>query len=518
MDIKPFVPPLVIFEEMYPGMAYSPITELTEPVSAVGNTIEILNGSALPDGPNLAVIGSSDNWETIRYQQKVGNQLQNVSRGIQEKGVGKAWGIGALISRRITEKDFANLIHNIWYLVDRIADIWSYFSSFGDYTLTSFNNLGIQIASVDNKIDSHSSLNNNPHEVNKSQVGLGDVENYPIASQIEAQNVSINDRYMTPKRTRNLLNFFMVDNLNSQYTDFILSANQGRVLNSIIVGTYNGENLETKYAAEISGHTSVWAWIKNRIQTGNFTGINIGDYIPLTLTDGKQFYMEVAGINTYKGLYGIGSTNHIDFISRDLYPEAISFNLSNVNNGIVGVKSGMVWLSSNLYAKLNSLAMNVPNNNVFPITTTAVDYTTTGVYDKLPAGLGDMLQNKYLDLPMRSSSSQLMNIDNNSTIFENIGKLWIPSEVEVKGRSTTSTFTSKNNIQYEIFKKGGTFKRQKGESHLSATTSMWWTATPMDNTTQMILVLTQQGITDGWHANPTNQNSFVRSPLCFRIS
>lgn len=42
---------------------------------------------------------------------------------------------------------------------------------------------------------------NNPHQVTKAQVGLGNVQNYPIATQAEAISGTRNDRYMTPDRT-----------------------------------------------------------------------------------------------------------------------------------------------------------------------------------------------------------------------------------------------------------------------------------------------------------------------------
>jgi len=41
----------------------------------------------------------------------------------------------------------------------------------------------------------------NPHKVTKSQVGLGNVENYYVASEVEARAGSRSDRYMTPLRT-----------------------------------------------------------------------------------------------------------------------------------------------------------------------------------------------------------------------------------------------------------------------------------------------------------------------------
>lgn len=52
------------------------------------------------------------------------------------------------------------------------------------------------------KVNSHANLTNNPHNVTKSQVGLGSVLNYGIATQAEAEAGTSNSKYMTPLRTK----------------------------------------------------------------------------------------------------------------------------------------------------------------------------------------------------------------------------------------------------------------------------------------------------------------------------
>ena len=63
------------------------------------------------------------------------------------------------------------------------------------------------VGDVDAKIEAlrllfqaHAQDKENPHEVNKTQIGLPLVENYAIASQSEAQAGALNTRYMTPLR------------------------------------------------------------------------------------------------------------------------------------------------------------------------------------------------------------------------------------------------------------------------------------------------------------------------------
>lgn len=50
-------------------------------------------------------------------------------------------------------------------------------------------------------IQAHINDKNNPHATTKAQVGLGSVENYPIATQTDAENGTSNVLYMTPLRS-----------------------------------------------------------------------------------------------------------------------------------------------------------------------------------------------------------------------------------------------------------------------------------------------------------------------------
>jgi len=56
------------------------------------------------------------------------------------------------------------------------------------------------------ELDAHKSDKANPHNVTKAQIGLGNVQNYGIATQAEAEAGTVNNKYMTPLRTLELLN------------------------------------------------------------------------------------------------------------------------------------------------------------------------------------------------------------------------------------------------------------------------------------------------------------------------
>ncbi|OUN01112.1 MAG: hypothetical protein BAA04_13615 [Firmicutes bacterium ZCTH02-B6] len=53
---------------------------------------------------------------------------------------------------------------------------------------------------ADEAVAAHAGRTDNPHGVTKSQVGLGNVENYGIATQAEAEAGTATNKYMTPLR------------------------------------------------------------------------------------------------------------------------------------------------------------------------------------------------------------------------------------------------------------------------------------------------------------------------------
>lgn len=96
---------------MYPGMVNSPITELTNAIDEVQDTIEVSDGLALPDAPNIAVIGTGEDAETIQYGTKIGNVISDVIRGFQ--GTAKAWSAGQKVARYFTAYDYDTLRKNL---------------------------------------------------------------------------------------------------------------------------------------------------------------------------------------------------------------------------------------------------------------------------------------------------------------------------------------------------------------------------------------------------------------------
>lgn len=65
----------------------------------------------------------------------------------------------------------------------------------------------------------HTERTDNPHGVTKAQVGLNNIENYPIANEFEAVAGSRNDRYMTPLLTYQLVNQYVGEGMNNHISN-----------------------------------------------------------------------------------------------------------------------------------------------------------------------------------------------------------------------------------------------------------------------------------------------------------
>ena len=236
--------------------------------------------------------------------------------------------------------------------------------------------------------------------------------------------------------------------------------------------------------------TESWASLQARIKSGDFSGIHIGDYKTITLTTGETVVMEVAGIDQY---YQCGDTaigHHVDFISRDCLSGTKQFNTTDTNNGTSAEPNP--WRASALFTNLNST-----------------------VYGTLPADLKGCIIQKRALLESRYSSSGALTSDN-SWAWNDMGYLWLPTEVEVFGTTHWSQagYGSAGggcNKQYPIFM-GNSWHLIKGNGHNGGRCN-WWESSARDGYSAHVCFVTHIGAANAYSASSTN----LCAPLCFRI-
>lgn len=279
---------------------------------------------------------------------------------------------------------------------------------------------------------------------------------------------------------------------------------------------YNGANIAEKFAGEMD-RTEPWVWIQQRLAARDISGLHIKDWFELTVNDnsGKPvtLQMQIADVNHDLGFMNEEITKfHIDFISKDLWPEAHQWNKANYNNGLEAEPNP--WLCSDLYAWLNSKKMNVPNAATVNPMTVAVDYTTTGVLDKLPESLKSLIVERCDYGPQRYSKDGLLMDDNDFGPWKNIGKLWVPNETEVYGQVV---FGSKNGYgvgtsqQFQIFTDGSARIKQLDMVNGRYT---WWLRSTVSGTSTRATRIQHFGFATYYDASVNTAGS----PVCFRIS
>jgi len=281
---------------------------------------------------------------------------------------------------------------------------------------------------------------------------------------------------------------------------------------------YPGADLTQRHQAEIAAapfNGNPWAWIQARIRASNFTGILPGDFIPLVIA-GNTYRMEVAGINPYLN-YGSPAVTipHIDFISRELWPETIQWNRANYNNGIAAQTTP--FLASNVNAFINSLQADVPNATTANPALINVDFRSGGILSQIPAQARAVMIGKNALMEARHTAGVLLT-ENNSWAWRTMGELWLPSEIEVYGCrqwgsnvSPNQGFSSGGYIQYPIF--AANMKRLKNIVGTS-TRAGWWLVSARGGDSTRAAIVDSSGVA----THPTASHTGVRVPVCFRVA
>jgi len=123
-------------------------------------------------------------------------------------------------------------------------------------------------------IDAHKNDKGNPHGTTKAQVGLGLVENYQVASSVEAEAGVATNRYMTPATTAILMQKNFVPLLDAHISD----KQNPHGTTKAQVGLGSVDNFATATSAEAGAVTAT-----NRFMTPYGVGLAIASYAPTVM-------------------------------------------------------------------------------------------------------------------------------------------------------------------------------------------------------------------------------------------
>lgn len=211
-------------------------------------------------------------------------------------------------------------------------------------------------------------------------------------------------------------------------------------------GTYQGLDLTQVHAKEIQEEFNgdAWSWIQARIRAVNFSGIHIGDYIPVSLTGGtiggavnipagQQHKMQVAGIDTYYNWADEPIPHHIDFIALDTIGTTSIWNEGNTNNGTSAEQNP--YRSSRIFAICNGI--NNYSTAAQGNLKHGLNCSSGGILQMLPQNCQSVIIEKRMWYELQYNSSA-QTVQPTGNAWGSYGKVWVPHEVEVCGYQPNS--------------------------------------------------------------------------------
>ena len=316
---------------------------------------------------------------------------------------------------------------------------------------------------------------------------------------------------------------FIFDELNDRFeiSDFLMETDE--TLAEISNRIYDGVDLTQKFEEEISDYADVWQWIKARIDAGNYSGLLVGDYIPVTLSAGKAggltvaeqtFKCQIAGIDTYTNCGDTEIGHHIDFISKEVIDTEIKWNPSDSNNGTSA--QNKPWLASQAYAWLNGV--NNYSTSAYQSLAHGMNALNAGIYHLLPTELRNVIIQKRMLLDNRYSSSSALTYSPNWDLAD-MGYLWLPDEIEVYGTQVRSNLgygqgywnpEAHIGVAYPLFLGQG---RNRVKRTSNGTRSHWWLSVASAGYSTNVCCVNGGGSAN----NGTATYAGIRCPLCFRV-
>lgn len=244
-----------------------------------------------------------------------------------------------------------------------------------------------------------------------------------------------------------------------------------------------GRNISELHADSIGDQEPI-TWLQGLAKAGTFNNydLQIGDYLPITLNDDAETKMnyQIAGFDLYSFIASPSNSSHmITLVPTTNYPQYVVMNETATNQGTE--EETNPWRASDLYKWCNET-----------------------FYSWLPKAWQDALLDVSSALPIRYSSSSKLSSDTGYK-WGKLGKVWVPSEVEIAGFINKSTINIQTtDKQIPIYTNG----RRRSRSSTS-----YWTRSMGTDSNSFVVIITGDGFIGSLAAN----NTTVRPLPCFHI-
>ena len=257
---------------------------------------------------------------------------------------------------------------------------------------------------------------------------------------------------------------FNVNGVSHEIIDSLARTNATTALNNAeynrqgLIGKYPGQSLATLLAGEVSGSATIYDALHKRVQAANFSGMRVGDYIDVPLVSASNVAAQqsvrflLAHFDPYYQCGDSAKGHHIAFIASA--PVAVAKTVTGVAND-----SYLMWNTANTNQGTADVKNPYLNSNL-------------KAWEKLfeaclPEGLTKYLLTQRVLLEERYSASGALS-DSNSWSWQDIGKVWSPSEMEVYGCPVWGTkgYSVGFDCQFDLF---------RDTAHrLNGTRDTWW--------------------------------------------
>ena len=246
-----------------------------------------------------------------------------------------------------------------------------------------------------------------------------------------------------------------------------------------LVGKYGGQSIATILAGEI-GSGTVFDALHKRIAAANFAGLRVGDYldVPLVSASGvagqQSVRFIIAHIDPYLWCDERGKGHHIAFVASA--PIAVSSSYAGVANS-----SCLPWNATST----NQGTADVKN----PYLCSQLKGWETAFEACLPEGLTKYILTQRVMLEERYSASGALT-DSNNWSWQDIGKIWSLSEMEVYGCPVwgTTGYSVGFDCQFDLF---------KDTAHrLNGTRFGWWLRSVRAGSSTFVCCVIGYGVAD----------------------
>ena len=270
-------------------------------------------------------------------------------------------------------------------------------------------------------------------------------------------------------------NYEMIDD--TARTNATTALNNAEYNRQGLIGKYPGQSLATILAGEVSGSTTIYDALHKRVQAANFSGMRVGDYIdvPLVSASGVTSQQSVrfllAHIDPYLWCDDRSKGHHLAFVASA--PIAVAKTVTGVAND-----SYLMWNTANTNQGTADVKNPYLNSNL-------------KAWEKLfeaclPEGLTKYLLTQRVLLEERYSASGALS-DSNSWSWQDIGKVWSPSEMEVYGCPVWGTkgYSAGFDCQFDLF---------RDTAHrLNGTRYNWWLRSVMGGSSSYVCCVGSDG-------------------------